>query len=174
MLYNAVLSAQPRINRQAWFGTFILAIKQTVPCNAHNVCIQVLEFQIRKEMTLEMWTDRQDKIQTFFGPGVQAEIQKTEKVAYCLLSYVYTDMFSACRKTFAACSLWKAVAAFDQSRNVANQNNDIAICCNIFFAVTPLPTQSVSRHALLPCVCVMYESSQTATSHDKCSIWYES
>lgn len=28
-----------------------------------------------------MWTDRQDKIQTFFGPGVQADIQKTEQVA---------------------------------------------------------------------------------------------
>ena len=41
---------------------------------------QVLEFKIRKEMTLEMWTDRQDKIQTFFGPGVQADIQKTEQV----------------------------------------------------------------------------------------------
>ena len=40
-------------------------------------------------MTLEMWTDRQDKIQTFFGPGVQAEVQKTEKVFYCLY-----DMFT--------------------------------------------------------------------------------
>lgn len=39
----------------------------------------VLEFQIRKEMTLEMWTDRQDKIQNFFGPGVQADIQKTDQ-----------------------------------------------------------------------------------------------
>lgn len=26
-------------------------------------------------------TDRQDKIQTFFGPGVQADIQKTNEVA---------------------------------------------------------------------------------------------
>lgn len=32
-------------------------------------------------MTLEMWTDRQDKIQTFFGPGVQADIQKTDQVS---------------------------------------------------------------------------------------------
>ena len=41
---------------------------------------QVLEFRIRKEMTLEMWTERQEKIQTFFGPGVQADIQKTNEV----------------------------------------------------------------------------------------------
>lgn len=39
----------------------------------------VLEFSIKKEMTLEMWTDRQDKIQTFFGPGVQAHIEKTDQ-----------------------------------------------------------------------------------------------
>ena len=44
------------------------------------LAVQVLEFQIRKEMTLEMWTDRQDKIQTFFGPGVIADIQKTQQV----------------------------------------------------------------------------------------------
>lgn len=44
------------------------------------LCWQVLEFSIKKEMTLEMWTDRQDKIQTFFGPGVQADIQKTDQV----------------------------------------------------------------------------------------------
>ena len=31
-------------------------------------------------MTLEMWTERQEKIQTFFGPGVQADIQKTDEV----------------------------------------------------------------------------------------------
>lgn len=34
----------------------------------------VLEFSIKKDMTLEMWTDRQSKIQTFFGPGITAEI----------------------------------------------------------------------------------------------------
>lgn len=39
----------------------------------------VLEFRTRKEMTMEMWTDRQDKIQSFFGPGVQADIQKTNE-----------------------------------------------------------------------------------------------
>jgi len=45
-------------------------------------CWQVLEFAIKKEMTLEMWTDRQDKIQAFFGPGVQANIKKTDQVPF--------------------------------------------------------------------------------------------
>jgi hypothetical protein len=35
----------------------------------------ILEFTTKKDMTLEMWTDRQSKIQTFFGPGVVAEIE---------------------------------------------------------------------------------------------------
>ena len=35
----------------------------------------VLEFQTKKDMTMEMWTDRQSKIQTFFGPGVTAELE---------------------------------------------------------------------------------------------------
>lgn len=54
----------------------LIGVREEVKDEAYTL---VLEFQIRKEMTLEMWTDRQDKIQTFFGPGVQAEIQKTEK-----------------------------------------------------------------------------------------------
>ena len=40
---------------------------------------QVLEFETKKEMTLEMWTDRNDKIEKFFGPGVKANIEKTEQ-----------------------------------------------------------------------------------------------
>ena len=35
----------------------------------------VLEFEVKKDMTLEMWIDRQGKIQTFFGPGITAEIE---------------------------------------------------------------------------------------------------
>ena len=35
----------------------------------------VLEFKIKKDMTEKMWTDRQSKIQTFFGPGVTADIE---------------------------------------------------------------------------------------------------
>lgn len=35
----------------------------------------VLEFRVKKDMTEKMWTDRQGKIQTFFGPGVTADIE---------------------------------------------------------------------------------------------------
>ena len=35
----------------------------------------VLEFKVKKDMTEKMWTDRQSKIQTFFGPGVTADIE---------------------------------------------------------------------------------------------------
>lgn len=35
----------------------------------------VLEFKVKKDMTEKMWTDRQSKIQTFFGPGVSADIE---------------------------------------------------------------------------------------------------
>ena len=55
-------------------------------------------------MTLEMWTDRQDKIQNFFGPGVQADIQKTDQVSvYLCAQYMglsdasFADMASACQ-----------------------------------------------------------------------------
>ena len=40
-----------------------------------------MEFETKKEMTLEMWTDRHDKIEKFFGPGVNADIQKTDQVS---------------------------------------------------------------------------------------------
>ena len=30
-------------------------------------------FQVKEAMTLEMWTDRLDRIQSFFGPGIRAE-----------------------------------------------------------------------------------------------------
>ena len=36
----------------------------------------VLEFDTRKEMTLEMWTERQGKLQSFFGPGIVAEVEE--------------------------------------------------------------------------------------------------
>lgn len=38
----------------------------------------ILEFNTKRGMTLEMWTDRQNKIQTFFGPGVTAEIEAVQ------------------------------------------------------------------------------------------------
>ena len=34
----------------------------------------VLEFETKKDMTMEMWTDRLDKIESFFGPGIKAKV----------------------------------------------------------------------------------------------------
>ena len=34
----------------------------------------VLEFETKKDMTMDMWTDRLDKIETFFGPGIKAKV----------------------------------------------------------------------------------------------------
>lgn len=35
----------------------------------------VLEFETKKDMTMEMWTDRLDKIESFFGPGITAKVK---------------------------------------------------------------------------------------------------
>lgn len=32
--------------------------------------------QVKPAMTLEMWTDRLDRIQNFFGPGIRAEVRR--------------------------------------------------------------------------------------------------
>ena len=43
-----------------------------------------LEFSSKKkEMTQQMWDDRREKFQTFFGPGVSASITDTEQVGLC-------------------------------------------------------------------------------------------
>ncbi len=34
----------------------------------------VLEFETKKDMTMDMWTDRIDKIESFFGPGITAKV----------------------------------------------------------------------------------------------------
>ena len=36
----------------------------------------VLEFVNKKEMTFDMWTSRQDKFQSFFGPGIEASLEQ--------------------------------------------------------------------------------------------------
>jgi Protein of unknown function (DUF2854) len=41
---------------------------------------QVLEFEKKPEMAFEEWTSRQDKFQSFFGPGVKASLEATEQV----------------------------------------------------------------------------------------------
>lgn len=34
----------------------------------------VLEFETKEQMTLDMWETRVNKIETFFGPGINAEV----------------------------------------------------------------------------------------------------
>ncbi|CAL5218393.1 g66 [Coccomyxa viridis] len=36
----------------------------------------VLEFETKKDMTMDMWTDRVDKIESFFGPGITAKVNE--------------------------------------------------------------------------------------------------
>lgn len=43
--------------------------------------LQILEFTTKKDMSLDMWTSRQQKIESFFGPGVTAKISSTEQVS---------------------------------------------------------------------------------------------
>ena len=43
----------------------------------------VLEFFKKKEMPLEDFTSRQDKFQSFFGPGITADLKETEQVRLC-------------------------------------------------------------------------------------------
>lgn len=38
----------------------------------------ILEFDTKPEMTLEMWTDRKDKIEGFFGPGIVAGVAEAK------------------------------------------------------------------------------------------------
>ena len=64
--------------------------KMTGSAGAVLLC-QVLEFQTKPDMTMEMWTDRQQKIQGFFGPGIKADIQKTDKVSCCPIFISFTD-----------------------------------------------------------------------------------
>ena len=34
----------------------------------------MLEFETKKDMTMDMWMDRLDKIESFFGPGIKAKV----------------------------------------------------------------------------------------------------
>eukprot|EP00884_Botryococcus_braunii_P011606 jgi/Botrbrau1/20446/Bobra.145_2s0010.1 len=53
----------------------LVAVREEVREGAYTL---ILDFDTSKDMTLEMWTDRKDTIQTFFGPGIKAEIDPRE------------------------------------------------------------------------------------------------
>lgn len=56
----------------------------------------VLEFMTRKEMTRDMWDSRLDKIQTFFGPGITAEVGDPWDRRVCIHESLGTWPFDKC------------------------------------------------------------------------------
>ena len=53
------------------FTPILRGVREEVEDGAYTL---VLEFETKKDMTMEMWTDRLDKIETFFGPGIKAKV----------------------------------------------------------------------------------------------------
>jgi hypothetical protein len=63
-----------------WVGRLtpkLVAVREEVREGAYML---ILDFDISKDMTLEMWMDRKGTIQTFFGPGIKAEYHPREGV----------------------------------------------------------------------------------------------
>lgn len=50
-----------------------MEIREEVRDGAYTL---ILDFDTNKDMTTVMWTDRKDTIQTFFGPGIVADIKE--------------------------------------------------------------------------------------------------
>lgn len=48
---------------------------------------QVLEFSKKEQMSFDEWTTRQDKFQSFFGPGVLAKVSETKQAFLLALSH---------------------------------------------------------------------------------------
>ncbi len=42
----------------------------------------VLEFETKEQMTLDMWETRLNKIESFFGPGIKAEVSGLSQVIF--------------------------------------------------------------------------------------------
>ena len=53
------------------FTPILRGVREEVEEGAYTL---VLEFETKKDMTMAMWTDRLDKIETFFGPGIKAKV----------------------------------------------------------------------------------------------------
>ena len=58
------------------FTPILMGVREEAVDGAYTL---VLEFAKRKEMPVEDFTSRQDKFQSFFGPGVTADVQETEQ-----------------------------------------------------------------------------------------------
>ena len=53
------------------FTPILRGVREEIEEGAYTL---VLEFETKKDMTMEMWTDRLDKIESFFGPGIKAKV----------------------------------------------------------------------------------------------------
>lgn len=53
------------------FTPILRGVREEVKEGAYTL---VLEFETKKDMTMDMWTDRLDKIESFFGPGIKAKV----------------------------------------------------------------------------------------------------
>ena len=53
------------------FTPILRGVREEIEGGAYTL---VLEFETKKDMTMEMWTDRLDKIESFFGPGIKAKV----------------------------------------------------------------------------------------------------
>ena len=72
----------------------------------------VLEFETKPEMTLEMWTDRQAKIEGFFGPGITVRMAWS-RVSGCLVVWERQSW------SFAFVWEWRSIAVPPWARWVA-------------------------------------------------------
>ena len=61
------------------FTPILMGVREEAIGGAYTL---VLEFAKRKEMPVEDFTSRQDKFQSFFGPGVTAEVQETDQARH--------------------------------------------------------------------------------------------
>ena len=59
------------------FTPILRGVREELTDGAYTL---VLEFEKRPDMPLEDWTSRQDKFQSFFGPGIKADLKETDKV----------------------------------------------------------------------------------------------
>lgn len=72
-IHHIPLCAQPKgIPRR--FTPKLTAIREETREGNYTL---VLVFATNPDMTMEMWETRVDKIQTFFGPGITATVEKT-------------------------------------------------------------------------------------------------
>ena len=78
--YKPPWSSSPAVDDSscATWGRSATSSKQSWAASA---LLQILEFTTKKDMSLDMWTSRQQKIESFFGPGVTAKINSTEQVS---------------------------------------------------------------------------------------------